>query len=106
MGDERDGGAAFPRVSERESKALAALADQGGEDADFGYLSFKSIAAESGLPLKYVRRTVRALARKGLAKYARGLWDEDGKPWGSGYAATRLGLDLAESLAARPQTEE
>lgn len=90
------------RLSERERKALETLADAGGCE-DFGYLSFKTIAGRSGLDLKVVRRTVRALARKGLAKYERGLWTEDGELAGSGYAATEAGLQLGQLAADRSQ---
>ncbi len=39
-----------------------------------------------------VRRIVRQLARKGLAEYYRGLFDDDGEMRGSGYCITRAGL--------------
>jgi len=39
-----------------------------------------------------VRRSVRVLARKGLAEYYRGLWTEDGEPAGAGYCITPAGI--------------
>lgn len=80
-----------PSVSEREMKALNALAGICEEH----YLNFKSIARRSGLDLIHVRRTVRALARKGLAEYGKGLWTEDGEMAGSGYRATAAGRTAA-----------
>ena len=91
------------RVSKREAMALQALADE--YCRDFGYLTFRSISALSGLEQAHVRRTVRALARKGLAEYAKGLWTEDGQLAGAGYRCTTAGLELAASFpaAGRPQ---
>lgn len=83
-------------VSAREKQALMALFDNYSDD--FGYLGFKTIAACSGLDIRHVRRSVRALARKGLAEYGRGLWTEDGEPAGSGYCCTRAGADYADTL--------
>jgi hypothetical protein len=79
-------------MSPNEKLALHALAEIYRDD--FGYASFKMIAAESGLDPKCVRRTVRSLARKGFAEYGRGLWTEDGTPAGSGYRCTDAGLNL------------
>jgi len=96
-----DGGSVtvvLPKVSEREMMALNALA---GIDEDH-YLNFKSIARRSKLDLKYVRRSVRALARKGLAEYGKGLWTEDGEPAGSGYRCTVAG----RAAAANPNYED
>jgi DNA-binding Lrp family transcriptional regulator len=82
-----------PRLSEREAKALNVLAGCFGDEGN--YLPFASIAERSGLDPKHVRRTVRALARKGFAEYGRGLWTEDGAPAGSGYRCTVAGYDAA-----------
>lgn len=76
-------------VSEREMKALNALAG-----CDY-YLTFSAVSERSGLDPKHVRRSVRALARKGLAKYGKGLWTEDGEPAGSGYRCTAAGRTAA-----------
>ncbi len=86
------------RVSEREMLALNVLAGFYSDDG-LGYVNFKTIAKRSGLDPKHVRRTVRALARKGLAEYARGLWSEDGEPRGSGYCCTKLGHETASNPA-------
>jgi DNA-binding IclR family transcriptional regulator len=80
-------------VSEREMMALNALAGIYGSDYDC--LGFKAIARRSGLDPAHVRRSVRALARKGLAEYAKGLWTDDGELAGSGYRCTAAGLKAA-----------
>jgi len=73
-------------VNEAESQILNCLIDAGD---DFGYLSFADISSRTGLERKIVRRACRALARKGLAAYGRGLFNDDGEVAGSGYTATR-----------------
>ncbi len=80
-------------ISEREMLALNALA--GSYGGDFDCLNFKAIARRGKLDPKHVRRSVRALARKGLAEYAKGLWTEDGDPAGSGYRCTPAGRAAA-----------
>lgn len=82
-----------PSISEREMKALNALAGIYG--SEYGYLAFKSIARRSGLDPSHVRRSVRALARKGLAEYGKGLWTDDGELAGSGYRCTDAGFKAA-----------
>ena len=76
------------QVSEREYKCARALARHYNHDADC--LFFRYIAELSGLDERQTRIAVRSLARKGLAKYTRGLFDEDGMVAGSGYCATSL----------------
>ena len=75
-------------LSKRERQALEGMAKLSG---DFDYLTFRGIARGSGLKLRHVRRTVRALARKGFAEYQKGLCNEDGRFFGSGYRATEAG---------------
>ena len=82
-------------VSARELKALRALGEVFDHDANC--LSFKGIAQRSELELKHVRRTVRALARKGFALYVKGLWDDEG-PRGAGYCCTHDGACLLQYL--------
>jgi hypothetical protein len=83
-----------PKLSERETLALNALA--GCYNDDGNYLPFATIAARSGLDPKHVRRTVRSLARKGYAAYGRGLWRwDDGGPAGAGYCCTAAGYAAA-----------
>lgn len=78
-------------LSRNQREALSALCTAGG---DYPFMGFKSIAASCSLPPGLVRRTVRALARKGLAEYRRGLWTDEGTPAGSGYCATDAGRHL------------
>jgi len=76
-------------------------------------LSFAPIEQETGYDRRTVRRNVRALARKGLAEYHRGLWSEDGKPAGAGYCITDEGRaalspncdELAEVTIRRQRDE-
>lgn len=89
---------ALPKVSAREMMALNALA---GIDEDH-YLNFKSVARRSGLAPEFVRRSVRALARKGLAEYGKGLWTDEGELAGSGYRATAAG----RAAATKPIEED
>jgi hypothetical protein len=53
---------------------------------------FRPIQDYTGYDRKTVRRHVRALARKGLAEYFRGLCTEDGDMAGAGYCITKAGL--------------
>jgi len=60
------------------------------------YYHFASIMGDTRFDRAKVRRIVRHLARKGLAKYAKGLWTDEGTPAGSGYAITDEGKKLLE----------
>lgn len=56
-------------------------------DTAEGAYHFAAIMELTGLEHKRIRRACRSLARKQLAKYCRGLFNEsDGQPYGSGYA--------------------
>ena len=85
-----------PKISERQLKVLEILAAPEYEE---GYgIFFRTIAKRTRLSVPKVRIAVRALARKGLAEYLRGLFDEyDGLLIGSGYTATRAGRDLIKA---------
>lgn len=69
-------------------KILVALSESGGE----WYLNFAGIHRRSGVDKILIRRTVRRLARQGLAEYGKGLWTDEGEPAGSGYRITADGL--------------
>jgi DNA-binding MarR family transcriptional regulator len=86
-------------VSEREHKCLAVLAEIYDEESNCYYM--RHIAKVTGLDLVQVRRSVRALARKGLAEYVRGLFDEDGMVAGSGYCCTRAGFELINAAGVQ-----
>ena len=79
------------KTNEKERKCLKSLVEVSEE----GWCKFFStIAEDTGLTKKEVRRAVRSLSRKGLAQYTRGLLAEDDSPgyFGSGYGATRAGI--------------
>lgn len=87
---------AHPKINENERKILEVLAesyDSSGWD-ETGYYSFAPLEKKTGLDRKAVRRACRSLARKELAKYLRGLVDQDGMMAGAGYGATRLGASI------------
>lgn len=78
-------------LTKNEAMALRAWL---GTDEDFDVLSFATIQHRSWLPKRLVRRTVRAMARKGVTHFVRGCWTEDGDPAGSGYGLTSSGRSL------------
>lgn len=92
------------KLSDNQIKALKVLADHYFDDANC--LFFRTVASESDLPAKLVRRTVRALARKGLAAYERGLFTDDGKIAGSGYYCTKQGFHVILELEKREAERE
>lgn len=63
----------------------------GLEADDSGFRCFKVIAREAKLGVIVARSGVRSLADLGLAVFARGLWTEDGEPYGAGYALNSRG---------------
>ena len=79
---------AIVRLSALEAQAMTAWQSA---YRDFGFLSFSTIERRSTLPSHLVRRVTRALARKGLVTYARGLFTDMGEVAGSGYGLTELG---------------
>ncbi len=52
---------------------------------------FAPVEQDTGYDRRTVRRHIRALARKGLAEYFRGLCTEDGVFAGAGYCITEAG---------------
>lgn len=92
------------KVSERERKCLEVLAAEYSSEANCMY--FRYIVKETGLELHQVRRSVRSLARKGLAEYHRGLFDDDGMVAGSGYCATEKGAKLIEDIEEKGREEK
>ena len=80
------------KLNDNEQKVLGAL----NFSADgVCFCGFAWLMDETGLDRKAVRRACRSLRRKGLAQFAIGLWNEDGEPRGSGYAATEVGAALS-----------
>jgi hypothetical protein len=81
------------KINEKERLVLNDLAEAYHPD-EWRAFHFKGLIDEAkGLDLKSVRRACRSLARKGLAKYERSLWSDDG-PAGAGYRATEEGATL------------
>jgi hypothetical protein len=86
------------RLNDAENQVLAALASVA--NPDFGFLSFAAIGRRVSLDRPVIRRACRSLTRKGLAKFSRGLWTDDGDMAGSGYAATAAGCERADPALA------
>jgi hypothetical protein len=82
-----------PNLNDNERKVLRALVRVSWHDGAFA--NFQMLTRSTKLRRNEVRLACRSLARKGLARYARGLWYEDkNAPAGSGYCATRAGGGL------------
>lgn len=80
-------------LNDNERKVLRALVRLSWQDGC--YANFRILSRSTKLRRAEVRLACRSLARKGLAKYARGLWrEEPDGPAGSGYSATRAGGGL------------
>ncbi len=79
-------------------KCLAALNELTAPNGEM-CMPFLPIMDRTELDRKTVRRNIRALARKGLAEYFRGLWTEDGDPAGAGYCITTAGRVVATQAA-------
>ena len=77
------------KINPTEYAVLEFLA--AGWDGDQNCYYFRGIVSALKLELKQVRRACRSLAKKGLAEYQRGLFDDEGRAAGSGYCATRAG---------------
>lgn len=84
-------------VSDRERLLLLAMQEAGASPERC--FTFAGLANLGALERLHIRRTVRALARKGLALYQRGLWTEDGEPAGSGYGLTEAGIAAAKAAS-------
>ena len=59
-------------------------------------LPFAPVMGHTGLDRRTVRRCIRRLARKGLAEFHNGLWNEDGEMAGAGYCITPGGISEYE----------
>lgn len=77
-------------------KTLVAL--NSAYHSESAYFNFATLMERTGMTRSQVRRSCRALKRKGLADYQSGLWYDDGAPAGAGYAITALGKIVAEIL--------
>lgn len=75
-------------------------------EEDMCFLNFSRLAVATMLPRNRVRRFVRQLARKGLVVYGKGLWTEDGRPAGAGYACTKQGHIVALIISESGPSQE
>lgn len=85
------------KVNDKELAVLRIIAED-YDDVDWRAWYMRGIAKELKVEIPQVRRALRSLARKGLAAYERGLFDEDGQVAGSGYRCTKAGFELVEKL--------
>ena len=92
-----------PKLTAEHRRVLSAWANT---CEDFDCLTFDTIASNSGVDRKRVRRIVRHLARKGLASFHRGLWTEDMRPAGSGYGLTLDGRIALQAPQPTPSRQE
>jgi len=86
-------------MNDNELKILTFLAEHFEEDENCYY--FRGISEETSLDIKTVRRACRSLARKGYTECIHGLFNEDGEVAGSGYCATRLGVEFIKKFCDR-----
>lgn len=87
-------------MTEDDTKVLQALAsvyEDGG--SEFSYAAFARLQRASGLERRAVRISCRRLTRKGLAVFGKGLCDEDGEFYGSGYSITLDGIEALKVAA-------
>jgi hypothetical protein len=83
------------RLSTTETKVFKAWSET---DRDFGYLTFEATAQYSGIAKHRIRRAVRAIARKGLLQFGKGLWTDEGALYGSGYGLTDAGREYLNTI--------
>ena len=86
---------------EGQRKCLESLEEMTSPNGEM-CIPFAPIERATGYPRRMVRRHVRALARKGLAEYHRGLWTEAGYPAGAGYCITEAGRSALSVCEASP----
>jgi hypothetical protein len=61
---------------------------------------------ELGFPREVVRGILKTMADRDLVAYERGLWDEDGKPAGSGYRILPKGREVVREWPLRGWLDE
>ena len=83
-------------INDKEKKVLKILVEDAAMEGDCFY--FRYISKKTKLIRAEVRRICRSLAKKELAKYERGLFDDEGMTAGSGYGATMLGIDFINNI--------
>lgn len=83
------------KLSDLEMKIFKAWL---GTDDDFDVLSFKCVSNRSGVDISKVRAAVRRLARKGVTRFVRVSWTDDGEIRGAGYGLTKEGRHYRNNL--------
>ncbi|MDY6922775.1 MAG: hypothetical protein SWI22_02300 [Pseudomonadota bacterium] len=65
-------------------------------------LCFRHIIARGGLtdPRGVIEAAVRLLAARGFVLFRRGMWTDDGEPYGSGYSINAEGMKALGLLPA------
>ncbi len=92
------------KITDRNQlKVLRALDAYYDGHYGFGFVSFKPICRRTKLSRPVVRRICRHLARKGMAEYAKGMFNLDGEVAGAGYAITQAGHVALQILAGERQ---
>lgn len=86
-------------LSSEQKVVLKALAEVFSPYEGFTYRGFKSLSERTMIRKARVRVVTRQLARKGLAEYAKGLFNEDGQVAGAGYSVTALGNVVAQVIS-------
>jgi hypothetical protein len=86
------------KLSDRERTVLVDMLNSGAAE---NYAVFFRGLTMHDEKIPEIRRTVRKLARKGLARYIRGIFTEDGTVGGSGYGLTAAGTARAEAERAK-----
>lgn len=87
------------RLSDLQFKCLEILAIKSIPHGE-ACLSFRTIEVSASLSRVDVKRSVRALFRKGLAEFHKGLCSDAGDFAGSGYCISAYGKAIAETLFA------
>ena len=88
-------------ITKEQLLVLKCLGKVTCEFFDWTYVPFSYITKRTRQPRKAVRRHCRALKRKGLAQYARGLFNEDGEVCGAGYSITHEGRAVLRYKACK-----
>jgi hypothetical protein len=88
------------KLSDNQIKVLTVMGDWEDDEA---YYYTRIVARKSHLSYRLTRICLRALVRKGLVDYGRGLMDDDGMLAGSGYQISQKGrAHLAASVGVSP----
>lgn len=75
-----------------QRKVLTFLA--GRYSVEMGFFGFAAIVAATGLDRRRVRLApAERSSARALTEFSSGLWADDGSPAGSGYAATKAGVE-------------